>query len=334
LCHCAQPNRNGSRSVLVLALKITAEKMRAYLGSSRRESEIDRVRLELARGIQFGQLRVAVLPYQQHRTFRRKSLMANIGRHRANVSWLHHCARAWESAISVCDRPDQNARLSTVRCSSGSAATAATGGSADGGVVAAAGAAVAAAGYRLAAHDTLPSTNTEALALARRGETGPRWVTARQQTEGRGRRGSEWISTPGNLYATLLLCDPAAPENAPELSFVAALAVHDAIADRAAPLREKLALKWPNDILCGDAKLTGILIEGESIEGRLVVVVGIGVNCRHHPPPANHPTTDLAAPGADVSAEGLFTALSGMMLRRLVQWHPGGGLDLIFFFNY
>jgi len=88
-------------------------------------------------------------------------------------------------------------------------------------------------------------------------------------------------------------------------------------------------LKWPNDILCGGAKLTGILIEGEGAQGRLVVVVGIGVNCRRHPPPANHPTTDLAAAGADVSAEGLFTALSGMMPRRLAQWRRGGGFDLI-----
>lgn len=190
-------------------------------------------------------------------------------------------------------------------------------------------AAVAAAGYRLAAYDTLPSTNTEALALARRGERGPLWVTARQQTAGRGRRGNEWISTPGNLYATLLLCDPAAPENAPELSFIAALAVHDAIVDRTAALREKLALKWPNDILCGGQKLAGILIEGESIGARLAVAVGIGVNCLHHPLETAYAATDLAAAGAAVSAEDLFGALSGAMARRLAQWRGGAGFQSI-----
>ena len=189
--------------------------------------------------------------------------------------------------------------------------------------------AAVAVGVRLAAHDTLTSTNTEALAAARSGECGPLWVTARRQTAGRGRRGNEWISPPGNLYATLLLDDPAPSDRAPELSFVAALAAHDAILDCAPALHEKLALKWPNDILCEGAKLTGILIEGEGIDGRLVVVVGIGVNCRHHPPPTNHPTTDLAAAGADVSAEGLFTALSGTMLRRLLQWRRGAGFELI-----
>jgi BirA family transcriptional regulator, biotin operon repressor / biotin---[acetyl-CoA-carboxylase] ligase len=189
--------------------------------------------------------------------------------------------------------------------------------------------AAAAAGFHLLAHNTLPSTNTEALALARRGETGPLWVTARQQTAGRGRRGNAWISVPGNLYATLLLCDPAAPENAPQLSFVAALAVHDAIVDRAAPLREKLALKWPNDILYDRQKLAGILIEGEGAGTKLAVAIGIGVNCMHHPVDTAYPATDLAAVGAVVAAEDLFFALSCAMARRLAQWQQGAGFQSI-----
>jgi BirA family biotin operon repressor/biotin-[acetyl-CoA-carboxylase] ligase len=189
--------------------------------------------------------------------------------------------------------------------------------------------AAVAAGFRLSAHDTLPSTNTEALALARRGETEPLWVTARQQTAGRGRRGNAWISVPGNLYATLLLCDPAAHDNAPQLSFVAALAVHDAIVDRAAALREKLAMKWPNDILCGGQKLAGILIEGEGVGTRLAVAIGIGVNCMHHPVETAYPATDLAVAGAAVSAEDLFFVLSGAMARRLSQWHRGAGFQSI-----
>ena len=187
----------------------------------------------------------------------------------------------------------------------------------------------AAEAFRLAAHDTLPSTNTEALALARRGETGPLWVTARQQTSGRGRRGNAWISMPGNLHATLLACDPAEPENAPQLSFVAALAVHDAIVDRAAALREKLALKWPNDVLFGGQKLAGILIESENVEARLAVAIGIGVNCMHHPVETAYPATDLAAAGAAVSAEDLFFALSSAMVRRLEQWQRGAGFQSI-----
>jgi BirA family biotin operon repressor/biotin-[acetyl-CoA-carboxylase] ligase len=184
-------------------------------------------------------------------------------------------------------------------------------------------------GFHLSAHDTLPSTNAEALTLARRGECGPLWVTARQQTSGRGRRGNTWISSPGNLYATLLVCDPASHVNAPELSFVAALAVHDAILDRAGALRDKLALKWPNDVLCAMQKLAGILIESEAVGARLAVAIGIGVNCMHHPSDTTYPATDLASAGAAVSAEDLFFALTGAMARRLGQWARGTGFAAV-----
>jgi BirA family biotin operon repressor/biotin-[acetyl-CoA-carboxylase] ligase len=184
-------------------------------------------------------------------------------------------------------------------------------------------AAAAAAGFRLSAHETLASTNTEALARARDGDVGPLWLTARQQTAGRGRRGSDWVSTPGNLYATLLASDPAAAPDAPQLSFVAGLAVHDAVAACAPDLRGGIALKWPNDVLHRMQKLGGILIESETIGGKLAVAIGIGVNCMHHPVATAFPATDIASSGAAVSAEDLFVALSGAMARRLAQWRRG-----------
>ena len=88
--------------------------------------------------------------------------------------------------------------------------------------------AAAAAGVRLIGYDTIGSTNAEGLSLARSGEHGPLWVTARTQTAGRGRRGRVWVSEPGNLYASLVLTDPAPADRRAELSFVAALALHDA----------------------------------------------------------------------------------------------------------
>jgi BirA family biotin operon repressor/biotin-[acetyl-CoA-carboxylase] ligase len=120
-----------------------------------------------------------------------------------------------------------------------------------------------AAGVQLVAHDVLGSTNAEALRLARQGERGPLWITANRQTAGRGRRERSWISEPGNLYASLLLTAPSPAEHWPELSFVAALAIHDAIVEVAAELKSRLAIKWPNDLLLAGAKFAGILIEGE-----------------------------------------------------------------------
>jgi len=188
----------------------------------------------------------------------------------------------------------------------------------------------AAAGCRLSAHDELPSTNTQALSLARRGERGPLWITARSQTAGRGRRGNTWLSAPGNLYASLLLVDPARSERAAELSFVAALAIHDAILDCAPALRTRLTLKWPNDVLCDGRKLAGILIEGDMIERRtLAVAIGMGVNCRLHPAQTNYPATDLTAVGVDVAPESLFWALSAAMVHRLAQWDRGDGFAAI-----
>jgi len=177
-----------------------------------------------------------------------------------------------------------------------------------------------AAGVRLVSHELLASTNTEALALARGGERGPLWITAGRQSAGRGRRGRTWISEIGNLFATLLLTDPAPAEHWPELSLVAALSIHDAVAEVAPAVRPKLAIKWPNDLLIEDAKFAGILTENEGTEA---VAVGIGINCNSHPVDTDYPATDLAAAGANVSAATLFTALSVKMLGRLAQWNRG-----------
>ena len=168
------------------------------------------------------------------------------------------------------------------------------------------------------------SSNAEALSLAGRGERGPLWITAGRQTGGRGRRGRPWVSERGNLFASLLLTDTAPPEHWPELAFVAALAIHDAVSEVAPALRQQLAIKWPNDLLLSGKKFSGILIESEGgAEGTGSVVVGIGVNCISHPSDTDYPATDLKAASAEVSAEALFTALSAKMLGRLAQWNNG-----------
>jgi BirA family biotin operon repressor/biotin-[acetyl-CoA-carboxylase] ligase len=186
-----------------------------------------------------------------------------------------------------------------------------------------------AAGYRLSVHDSLASTNAEALALARSGERGPLWIVARQQSAGRGRRGNAWVSPPGNLYATLLLTDPAPPECAPQLSFVAVLALHDAIAACAPALAKALTLKWPNDLLCGDAKLAGILIEGERAGDALAVAIGIGVNCISHPSQTPYPATDLKGEGVLADAATVFEALTASLAQRLAAWRRGAGFAAI-----
>jgi BirA family transcriptional regulator, biotin operon repressor / biotin---[acetyl-CoA-carboxylase] ligase len=199
--------------------------------------------------------------------------------------------------------------------------------------------AAVAAGVRLAALATVDSTNREARACSRSGEAGPLWITAETQTAGRGRGDRSWFSPPGNLYASLLMREPAPPGRVPELAFVAALAVRDAIGAAAPALAPQLALKWPNDVLLAGGKCAGILIEGEhDPSAGMSVIIGIGVNCAHYPEsagtivpradePTLYPATALSAHGAKVAPEQLFARLSATMMRRLAQWDHGGGFD-------
>jgi BirA family biotin operon repressor/biotin-[acetyl-CoA-carboxylase] ligase len=186
------------------------------------------------------------------------------------------------------------------------------------------------AGVRLVALGTIGSTNKEARIRARRGERGPLWITAVAQTEGRGRMDRSWVSPEGNLYASLLLCDPAPFERAPELAFVAAVALRDAIVAAAPALARQMCFKWPNDLLLAGEKCAGILIEGDiEADKTVTVVIGIGVNCTRHPPAAVYPATDLRAHGAVITPAELFEKLSAAMCRRLAQWDRGRNFPAI-----
>lgn len=184
------------------------------------------------------------------------------------------------------------------------------------------------AGVRTISYETLGSTNAEALARARAGERGPLWIAAATQSAGRGRRGSTWVSTPGNLFATLLLTEPSASDVASQLSFVTALALHDAVAECAPQVGPLLKVKWPNDLLLGGAKLAGILIEAES-DPVFAVAIGIGVNCAGHPGDTPYPATDIAAAGALVAPATLLGVLSLAFVRRLGQWQRGQGFAAV-----
>jgi BirA family transcriptional regulator, biotin operon repressor / biotin---[acetyl-CoA-carboxylase] ligase len=193
------------------------------------------------------------------------------------------------------------------------------------------------AGVRLESLGTTGSTNAEARLRAQQGDRGPLWITATAQTEGRGRCGRNWISPPGNLYASLLLSDPSPFECAPQIAFVAALALRDAVVHGAGALAPRLKFKWPNDLLLDGGKCAGILIEGEATseagaQQGLIVVIGVGINCQNHPSADGSSAavaTDLAGHGAAITPEQLFARLSATMCRRLAQWDRSRGFAAI-----
>jgi BirA family biotin operon repressor/biotin-[acetyl-CoA-carboxylase] ligase len=185
----------------------------------------------------------------------------------------------------------------------------------------------AAAGYRVLSYDSIGSTNDEALARSREGERGPLWIAARAQSAGRGRRGTRWLSSQGNLAASLLTSVAGPLMQAATLGFVAGLALDAALSACAPALHSHLALKWPNDVLVDGKKLAGILLESERIESGHAVVVGIGVNIGSAP--CDLPAASLVALGVDIDAEQVFTELSGAWLDYARIWSEGRGLPTI-----
>ncbi|SEQ83063.1 BirA family transcriptional regulator, biotin operon repressor / biotin-[acetyl-CoA-carboxylase] ligase [Faunimonas pinastri] len=198
-------------------------------------------------------------------------------------------------------------------------------------------------GYRLDVLDTVGSTNAEALARARAGDRGRLWITSHRQTDGRGRRGSHWQSPEGNLAVSLLLVPDAPAEMAATLGFVAGLALSDALGACAPDVSTLMALdgndgaegsrfrlKWPNDVLAGAAKVSGILLEGTAApSGRQAVVVGIGVNVAHAPADLPYPAASLQGLGADVTAESLLRVLTDAWVARERVWDCGRGFGAI-----
>ena len=183
------------------------------------------------------------------------------------------------------------------------------------------------AGYRLAGYQSIGSTNSEALDRVHAGERGPGWIAARAQTTGRGRRGRGWSTQDGNLAASLVIVVNAPLPVTATLGFVAALALHRALVSCAHGL--PVSLKWPNDVLASDRKLAGILLESETLDGAVAMVVGMGVNIVSAPADVPFPATSLAALGQAVSAEHVFAELSDAWIDVYAAWDQGRGLATI-----
>lgn len=159
------------------------------------------------------------------------------------------------------------------------------------------------------------STNADMLGLAARGEARDGdWLVAERQSAGRGRSGRQWDSPAGNLYASGLVTVYPADPPTPTLALVAGIAVTEAIGANA------LRLKWPNDVLAGDAKLAGILLERQGD----AIVIGVGINLSHHPDLPDRRTASLAELGIVLTPESAVAALAREFARWLEIWRTYG----------
>ena len=172
--------------------------------------------------------------------------------------------------------------------------------------------------WRLLSHETLPSTQTLCRQLAEAGEPDGLAILARRQTEGRGTHGRPWESPAGNLFLSVLLRPGNAARQAGLWGMVAALAILDSLA----PLVAGLRLKWPNDVLCQEAKIAGVLTEAAASEDRLDwVVLGLGVNLATAPDVPGRLTACVGerAPDPEVFAHAVLAQIDVWRQRVLLE---------------
>lgn len=144
------------------------------------------------------------------------------------------------------------------------------------------------------------STNIVAFKLAEEGMEEGTVVIAEEQHRGKGRLGRHWESPYGtNLYCSIILRPPLTPVNAPQLTFLSAVAVTKAI-ETTTSLHP--FIKWPNDVLINGMKVAGLLNEINAETERIhFVVLGIGVNINmrreQFPNDLRHPASSLFLEG-------------------------------------
>lgn len=168
--------------------------------------------------------------------------------------------------------------------------------------------------------DETGSTNAELAVRVRDGEASEgQWFVARRQTAGKGRQGREWFDGAGNFMGSTPVALRESDPPPATLSFVAALAVYDAVSE-AVNQSNRPQLKWPNDVLLDGGKLSGILLELVKDH----VVVGIGINLARAPQLDDRKTVAVSdfAPAPDL--EWFADRLARLFAQRLSAWRQTG----------
>lgn len=182
------------------------------------------------------------------------------------------------------------------------------------------------------ARQVLATTDSTMAEAARQAPhlSGPTWICALDQTAARGRRGRAWRNSRGNFAASLVMRPEGLPADIALRSFVAALALQDALI-AATGRAQGLALKWPNDVLLNGGKIAGILLESLGQGGRTDhLVIGIGVNLMEAPAPSDvepgavSPVSLLSETGIEIAPEAFLDLLAPAYARHEAQFASYG----------
>jgi len=175
--------------------------------------------------------------------------------------------------------------------------------------------------YAVEVLDSAPSTNAVVADRARQDDAPAGLVVvAEHQTAGRGRLDRVW-ETPARSSVTVsvLLRPKAEADRWPWLPLLTGLAVRDAL-----PAAAEATLKWPNDVLLGDLKVAGILVERVETPSGPAAVLGVGINVTTTADELPVPTaTSLAIEGHDVDRTDLLLAFLAALERHVAAWSAG-----------
>lgn len=177
-------------------------------------------------------------------------------------------------------------------------------------------------------HEEIDSTNAEALRLIAAGQSAPFMVLAERQTAGRGRRGRAWASPfAQNLYCSLVLRVEGGMRQLEGLSLVVGLAVRETLISMGVP---KAGLKWPNDVLVDNRKVSGVLLELVGDPADVChVVLGIGINANMQQNDIDQAWTSLSLEtGRRIDRNELVALLGGNLEKYLARHREHGFSDL------
>ncbi|GGD68968.1 biotin--[acetyl-CoA-carboxylase] ligase [Paenibacillus nasutitermitis] len=176
--------------------------------------------------------------------------------------------------------------------------------------------------------DAVDSTQNIAQRMAEEGAPEGTLVIAEQQTKGRGRMGRHWVSPPGKGVWMSMVLRPEIPlQFAPQLTLLAAVALSRALM-AIAPL--DIGIKWPNDLLIGGKKISGILLESTAEDERLrYVVAGIGISVNleetDYPPELLEAATSLRiALGRPLERSEVIAAFISQFQQLYTLYHKEG----------
>ena len=172
------------------------------------------------------------------------------------------------------------------------------------------------------------STNEDIALLAKQNAEAWTVVQALEQNAGRGRHGKTWDSQRGNLFISLLLRPAVGSRRWGELSFLSAVAVATILSEYIN--RQRIEVKWPNDVLINGNKIAGILLEVLDFGAKApAVIVGIGINISKKPKKFEYPVTCIQDYKNEItSSDEVLTSL----LHSIVHWFriwENDGFDMI-----